>query len=111
MSQDQPSPYEPPVLQAQILDDEGDGTGGLIPFKNPQALTAYYLAVFSLIPCFGILLGVPAVALGIMGLGARKRNPAIKGSVHAWIGIILGGGTTLLWVGSIIAFIMYTRVR
>ena len=114
MSQDQPdpyqpaaSPYEPPVLQAQILDEEGDGTGGLIPYKNPQALTAYYLAVFSLIPCFGVLLGIPAVVLGIMGLSARKRNPAIKGSAHAWVGIILGGGTTLLWIALVVAMFVF----
>jgi len=37
--------------------------------------------------------------LGIMGLRARSRNPAIKGSVHAWIGIVMGGLMTLLWGG------------
>ena len=37
------------------------------------------------------------VVLGIIGLRARAKNPAIKGSVHAWIGIVLGGLFTLLW--------------
>ena len=36
-----------------------------------------------------------AFVLGIFGLRARKRKPAVKGSVHAWIGIILGGLSVL----------------
>lgn len=50
-----------------------------------------------LFPCIGILFSLPAFVLGIMGLKARKRNPAVKGSVHAWIAIILGGLCTLGW--------------
>ncbi len=76
---------------------EGDATGGLIPYKNPQALIAYYLGLFSLFPILGFFLAVPAVILGIRGLSARRRNPVIKGSVHAWIGIIMGGMFTFLW--------------
>ncbi len=63
----------------------------IIPYKNPRALTAYYLGVFSLIPVFGILLGFAAVWLGIVGLKRRKAQPQIGGAAHAWIGIILGG--------------------
>ena len=29
--------------------------------------------------------------LGIVGLRRRAANPVIKGSAHAWIGIVLGG--------------------
>lgn len=76
---------------------EGDSTGGLIPYKNPKALTAYYLGLFSFIPCLGLPLGIAALVLGIMGLRARSRNPVIKGSVHAWIGILVGGFFALLW--------------
>ena len=54
----------------------------IIPYKNPPALTAYYLGVFSLIPGFGLLLAVPELILGIIGLR--------KGKAHAWTGIILG---------------------
>jgi hypothetical protein len=36
----------------------GSFTDALIPVKNPYALIAYYLAVFSIIPCIGIVLGV-----------------------------------------------------
>jgi len=80
----------------------GDATGGVIPYKNPAALIAYYCGIFSIIPCFGVLLGIPAVVLGIVGLVQRRKNPVIKGAVHAWIGIILGGLMSLLWIGLIV---------
>lgn len=76
---------------------EGDATGGLIPYKNVPALLAYYLGLFSLLPCLGLFLAIPAFVLGIMGLRKRKQNPAVKGSVHAWIGIVMGGLMTLVW--------------
>lgn len=79
---------------------KGDATGGVIPYKNPPALIAYYCGVFSLIPIIGIFVGIPGIILGIVGLRKRRANPPIRGAVHAWIGIILGGLTTVLW-GSI----------
>ncbi|QDU93803.1 DUF4190 domain-containing protein [Lignipirellula cremea] len=75
----------------------GDATGGVVPYKNWPALLAYYLGIFSLFPCIGLALAIPALVLGIMGLQRRRKNPAIKGSVHAWIGIVLGGFFTLVW--------------
>lgn len=80
---------------------QGDSTGGIIPYKNAPALIAYYLAVFSLIPCLGLPLGIAAVVLGIMGLQKRKANPAISGTAHSWIGILLGGTMALIWGGII----------
>jgi hypothetical protein len=71
-------------------DNEGDATGGVIPYKNPHALIAYYLGIISLLPLIGIPFGVASVILGFMGLSRRKKNPVIKGSVHAWIGIVCG---------------------
>jgi hypothetical protein len=76
---------------------EGDATGGIIPYKNPKALIAYYCGIFSLMPCIGIGPGIAGVVLGIMGLQHRKLHPETKGSVHAWIGIIMGGAMTLIW--------------
>jgi len=76
---------------------EGDATGGVIPYKNPPALIAYYLGLFSLLPCIGLFLGIPALILGIIGLRKRAANPAVKGSAHAWIGIVMGGLMTLVW--------------
>lgn len=96
----QTNPYETPIQEAELVRpviDQGDGTGGVIPYKNPAALIAYYLGLFSFIPLIGLFLAIPALVLGIMGLRARSRNPVIRGSVHAWIGIVLGGIFTLLW--------------
>ncbi|MFO1063358.1 MAG: hypothetical protein U0892_05775 [Pirellulales bacterium] len=99
----------PSGMHPQAPQSSGDGTGGLIPYKNPQALIAYYLGLFSLFPLLGLFLAIPAFILGILGLRARARNPAVKGSVHAWIGIVFGFTMTLLWglmwVGMIIAMI------
>lgn len=84
---DSPSPNSGLDSSSEVrpLDTSGDGTGGLIPYKNPPALAAYYL--------------------GIMGLRKRAQNPVVKGSVHAWIGIVLGFLATLMnlsCIGSII---------
>ena len=87
---------------------QGDSTGGVIPYKNPPALIAYYCGVFSLIPFIGLLVGTPGIILGIVGLYRRRANPSIKGAVHAWIGIILGGFTTMLWGG--LTLLMLTRL-
>lgn len=88
-SPSQPAASLPPPLPP--LADRPDATGGIIPYKNPQALIGYYLGIFSLIPVFGFLLAIPAFILGILGLKQRKRHPMVGGRVHAWIGILLGG--------------------
>ena len=85
---------------------EGDATGGIIPYKNPPALIAYYLGLFSLLPLVGLLLGIPAFILGIMGLKKRKQNPEVKGSVHAWIGILMGGLMSIIWGFLIVVMII-----
>jgi hypothetical protein len=63
----------------------------IIPYRNPQALVAYYLGLFSLFHVLGFFLAVVAVILGIRGLLFAGRNPQAKGKVHAWVGIICGG--------------------
>lgn len=78
-------------------EQEGDGTGGVIPYKNPKALIAYYLGILSGVPFIGLPFGIASFVLGIQGLQARKRNPAIKGSIHAGIGIGCGLFFSLLW--------------
>lgn len=113
------NPYTPvgqvaePVFTGQVVgqqgypnQNQGDATGGLIPYKNPKALVAYYLGIFSFIPLLGIPLGLAAFVLGILGLRDRKRNPIIKGSVHAWIGIVVGGGFGLLYTAAVVMAIM-----
>jgi hypothetical protein len=76
--------------------EEPDATGGIIPYKNPSALIAYYCGVFSVIPCFPI--GFAGVVLGVMGLRYANAHPTARGKVHAWIGIAAGGIFGLLWL-------------
>lgn len=84
----EPPPQMPPSFQPQA---QGDSTGGLIPYKNGPALTAYYLSIFGFLCCLTPLpVGFVAMTLGIMGLRKRAQHPEVKGSVHAWIGIVLG---------------------
>ena len=99
------NPYSSPAVEADVVmaqePGEGDSTGGMIPYKNPHALIAYYLGIISLLPVIGVPFGLASLILGIMGLSRRKKNPVIKGSVHAWIGIVCGAlslfcGTGLL---------------
>ncbi len=108
--------YQPPNSSTSPPAPEGgDSTGGMIPYKNPHALIAYYLGLFSLFPCLGFFLGVAALILGIIGLRKRAENPVIKGSVHAWIGIIMGGICGCIWgvmiIGGIIAFIAESQLK
>ena len=92
----QPSPFGDKIPPYPPQHGEGDATGGVIPYKNPYALTAYYLGLFSLLCCVTPLpLGLVPLVLGVIGLQKRARNPVIKGSVHAWIGIICGGISAL----------------
>jgi hypothetical protein len=92
-----PPPPPPPLPPAG-----GDPTGGLIPYRNVPALVAYYLGVFSLIPCVGLGLGIAAVVLGALGLSKAARQPQAKGKVHAWVGIILGSIVAAVHVGFIV---------
>lgn len=85
-----PGSESPPPSGKQA--ETGDATGGVIPYKNVPALIAYYCGVFSLIaliPCF-FPLPIAAFVLGLYGLKRAKAEPAVRGQVHAWIGIVAG---------------------
>jgi hypothetical protein len=92
----------PTTVMALLHTAQGDATGGLIPYKNGPALTSYYLGVASLIPCLGILAAIPALILGFKGLKKVKAQPWVRGTAHAWVGIILGGGMLLLNLAAIV---------
>src|SRR5262245_30399107 len=83
----------------------------IIPYKNPPALIAYYLGVLAMIPVIGVFFGVPAFVLGVIGLDKQRANSAVKGSVHAWVGIVVGGLCSLIWSGVLIfiacCFLLY----
>ena len=55
------------------------------------ALIAYYVGVFSIIPCLGPLPGIVALVLGIKGLKYANEHPEAKGKAHAIVGIVAGG--------------------
>ena len=81
----------PPIAPPLPVQEPGDVTGGLIPDQNAPALAAYDLGVFSVIPLIGMVLGLAALVLGIVGLRMAARRPEVKGKIHAWVGIIVGG--------------------
>ena len=74
---------------------DDDAVQVVIPYKNPLALASYYVGVFSLVPCFGLILGPMALVLGIFGYKRRAADPRLHGTGHAIAGIVLGALTTL----------------
>jgi hypothetical protein len=101
---DEPQPRRRPD------EDEGDVTGGVIPYKNPAALFAYYLGVFGLIPILGCALAPLAIILGIAGIVKAGQHPKAKGRAHAMTGILLGAiGAPLLWIGIYFLFDFATK--
>jgi hypothetical protein len=87
----------PPPIGPAHLPTANETISTIIPYKNPQALMAYYLGVFSIFPLVGIFLGTAAFILGIRGLKFAMTHPGSKGQVHAWIGIVAGGFFALLY--------------
>lgn len=97
-----PAHLAPPALpRSSPAGGTTDATGGIIPYKNARALTAYYLGIFGLIPLFGVFLAIPAVIFGILGLSFRRQNPSAKGAVHAWVGIVCGGLSIAYHLGAV----------
>ena len=86
-----PPSVPPPIPPSAKASKSAVGFNKVIPYKNARALVAYYLGVVSVVPPLGALLGIPALVLGVSGLHFHRRNPEAGGSVHAWIGIVLGG--------------------
>ena len=59
------------VSEAPVPGKKDEPLAGMIPYKNPPALIAYYLGLFSLLPgCFPI--GIAAFIFGLKGLQDRK---------------------------------------
>lgn len=86
---------------------ESRGSGkSLIPTDNGAALAGDYCAIFSLIPCVALLLGPAGVVLGIMGLNRFNENPRVHGQTHAYVGIILGGLTSLVNYGIVLVSLL-----
>ena len=95
----QEKPPRPPPRRRRPRDDDdyeddepaGDDTvATIIPYKNPKALTGYYVSIFGLAPVLGLILAPTAIVLGIMGLRHVNKNPKAKGTAHAIVAIVLG---------------------
>jgi hypothetical protein len=89
------------------VDDTADVFETLVPTKNQQALMGYYIAVFSLVPVFGLGLGPIAIWRGIRGWNAIKAQPELPGKAHAIVAITLGSITTAAHWGALI-FVMFS---
>ena len=99
------APPPPPVARPAPSQRAGSSDEWLakqVPYRNATALTSYYLGVFSVVPCIGLLLALGAVPCGIAGLGHAKKHPESHGASHAWTGIVLG---TFSLVGHVALFI------
>ena len=88
-----------PTTVGALLDPHGqrDVTDGVIPYKNPAALSSYYIGMASVIPVLGIFTGIAAVILGMRGLKRYHAEPWRRGRLHAYAGIIIGAVTSLTW--------------
>ena len=93
------------LLDDLEYEDATIGYSGMIPSRNGPALAAYYLGIFAFIPFLGILLGIPAFFLGLKGLKNVARFPEVKGKVHAWIGVLVGGFFSVVWLIAILVLL------
>ena len=101
----EPEPYRrppPPGYYDDAFVRRRDPVESFIPSRNMRGLLAYYLGVFSFIPCLGLFLGPAALILGILGVRYRNRNPAAGGVGHAISGIVMGSITGLANWGVVI---------
>jgi hypothetical protein len=58
--------------------------------QNGPALAAFYLGLFSLLPCLGFPLAIAAIYFGWQGLAHFKANPRVRGDMQARVGIACG---------------------
>ena len=108
-----PDPHfnPPPAPNFSPQPMTGDGTGGVIPFKNPSALASYYIGLFSLLPILSFVMGPAAIFLGVKGLKYAKQFPIVKGQVHAWVGILCGALWTLVYYGFALLMLIAMMMR
>ena len=65
-----------------------------LPVGNPPARVAYICAVVGLIPGLGLLLGPPALILGVIGRRRALRDELRRGLGHAYVSRIAGAVET-----------------
>ena len=106
-----PIPHPSYDYHSSATGQEGDATGGMIPYKNSNALWAYYIGLFSALPLLGLPMGIAAIILGRRALRYAKEKPAVKGVAHAWIGIVCGAFWTVFYSAllALLCFALLTR--
>lgn len=62
----------------------------LVPHKNGLAVRAYRCGLYGLIPFAGLVLGGPAILLGMLGLRHALINPDAEGGLHSVLAIVMG---------------------
>ena len=80
----------------------------VIPFKNMYGLVSYYIGIFSFIPFIGIIFGISAIILGVIGLMKAYKDPRIRGKIHSVVGILCG---ILFGLGQIFVLFMLYYAR
>jgi hypothetical protein len=105
-----PAPQRPAVraegVRPRVVYEGPDAVETFIPYKNPKGLLAYYLGLFSFVPCLGLVLGPAGLILGIMGLNYSRAHPEARGAGHAIAGIVLGIIGTLGNYGVLLLFLL-----
>jgi hypothetical protein len=105
-----PAPQRPHVRPEggppRVVYQGPDAVETFIPYKNPKGLLAYYLGLFSIIPCLGLVLGPAGIILGFMGLSHSRAHPEARGAGHAIAGLVLGIVGSLINFGILILFLL-----
>lgn len=96
----------PPTVSTGLRPPQDDGVSVLIPYRNPPALTGYYIGIVSWLPLVGLLAGPMAIVLGVKGLRRCAKEPRVRGMAHAWIAIIMGSIGTLISLGCSLTIVM-----
>jgi hypothetical protein len=81
--------------------DRSEVPVSFLPDGNPNARRAYLCAVIGLIPGLGLILGLPAVAFGILGRRAALRDEFGRGLGHAYVSRLLGAVEFVCNVGGL----------
>ncbi|MDZ7619729.1 MAG: hypothetical protein U1E05_22240 [Patescibacteria group bacterium] len=85
------NPYASPLAGSRQAGDAISAIDTMIPSRNGAALASYYLGLFSLFPLLGFPLAIAAIVLGVKGLRNVSKEPAVRGKIHSWVGLICGG--------------------
>ncbi len=97
------NPYNSPTTagasQPPPTIHDGDATGGVIPYKNPKALIAYYLGIFSGLPLIGLPLGYVALVLGVWASEIEIETQPSRAACMRPSESGGGGFFALLWTG------------